>query len=292
MNKILSIAMPCVFLFGLICMSAAQTKSITVTGTVVDSTTGSPVPQAMILLYATSTLNIDTSNLGALKLDTVFSGTDGKFQLQMTTGMQSIILFYGVLKEGYQIKYNLAGILTSTVNLGTIKISEMDMSVKDTLTVSGTVVDSATGLGIGNAYVIMSSGGGFDTIGNTVFTNNDGTFSKQIVISELNGASIVSYIITDPDYQTKLGQNTATGKQLDLGRILMKRTTAAIKPVGLSMAYTQANRMSLYTLNGRLLYDGRILPLDKIAQCRCGEVIMALAYNNLTISVKKILLKQ
>ncbi|MGB7567315.1 MAG: hypothetical protein WBM07_05620 [Chitinivibrionales bacterium] len=294
MKKNLSLTMVCILSAGLFFISAAQTKSITVTGTVVDSTTGSPVPQAMILLFDTSTLNIDLSNLGALKLDTAFSGTDGKFQYQMTVNTLSFILGYGVLKEGYLIKYSASGFFptSTTVNLGTITISKIDTSVKNTLTVSGTVVDSATGNGIGGALVIMSTGGGFDTTGNTVLTNNDGTFSKQVIISELNGASVVSYIITDPDYQTKLGQNTATGKQLDLGRILMERTTAAIKPAGLSMARAQANRMSVYALNGRLLYDGRILPLDKIAQCRCGEVIVALACNNLTISVKKMLLKQ
>jgi hypothetical protein len=137
MNKI--VAMTCVFLTGLICMSAAQTKSITVTGTVVDSTTGAPVPQAMILLFDTSTINIDPSNLGALKLDTVFSGTDGKIQYQMTVSTKSYILGYGVLKQGYHIKYSAAGFLFSTVDLGTIQISKIDTSVKDTLMVSGTV---------------------------------------------------------------------------------------------------------------------------------------------------------
>jgi hypothetical protein len=288
MNKILSVAMTCVLLTGVISLCAAQTKSITVTGTVVDSATGAPVSQAMILLFDTSTINIDPSNLGALKLDTVFSGTDGKFQYQMTISTQSIILGYGVLKQGYQIKYSAAGILFTTVNLGTIRISKLDTSVKDTILVSGTVVDSASGAGVGGALVIMSSGGGIDTVGNSALTNADGTFSKQVIISKLNGASIVSYVITDQNYQPAFGQNTATGKQLDLGTILLKRINNAVRQeVKPGSRRAQANRMSVYALNGRLVYAGRVQPLDKIAQCRSDEVIVEFANDHSTIAARK-----
>jgi hypothetical protein len=294
MNKILSITIACILAGGLFFVPAAQTKTLTITGTIVDSITGSPVPQAMVLLYATSSItSIDTSNLGALNLDTVFTGTNGKFQYQMTTSSQAIVLVYGVLKLDYQIKYNYSLILSTTVTLGAIKISPIDASQKDTLTVSGTVVDSATGNGISGALVIMSSGGGFDTTGNTVLTNNDGAFSKQVIISKLNGASIVTYIVTDQNYQTKLGQNTATGKQLDLGTITLKRTNAAIMPITLlSAARAQANRMSVYAINGRLLYTGRIVSLDKIVQGRTSAVIVKLTNENTSISTKKTVLKQ
>ena len=280
--------MTCIFVAGLFFIPNAQTKSITATGTIVDSTTGLPVPQAMVLLYASSSLSIDTNNLGALKLDTVFSGADGKFQHQMTVSTQAIILVYGVLKTGYQIKYNFSLIFLSTVTLGTIKISKMDTSMKDTIMVNGTVVDSSTTMGIGGALVIMTSGGGFDTTGNTVFTNANGTFSKQVIISKVNGASIVSFIITRQSYQTKLGKNTATGKQLDLGTILLKRIVDAIGTNAVvSMPRASANRMSVYTIGGRLLYAGRILPLEKIAQCGNCAVIVKLTNENTTIGMKK-----
>ena len=139
MKKILPVAMACLFISGLFFMSSALTRSITVTGTIVDSSSKLPVSQAMILLFDTSTINIDPSNLGALKLDTAFSGTDGKIQYQMTVSTKSFILGYGVLKLGYYIKYSAAGFLSTTVDLGTIQISKIDASVKDTLTVSGIV---------------------------------------------------------------------------------------------------------------------------------------------------------
>jgi hypothetical protein len=283
--------MACIFITGMCFIPYAQTKSITATGIVEDSATSAGIPGAMVLLYAASlTDTIDLNNLGSLKFDTAFAGADGKFQHQMTIPAQAFFLFHAVFKLGYMINYDTipAIIFSTTVPVPPIIISKINNSVRDTLTVSGTVADLTTGTGIGGAFVIMTTGGGFDTTGNTVFTSANGTFSKQVVISVLNGASTVSYIITDRNYQTKLGKNTATGKQLDLGTIFLKSTNTAI-----SLAYVAiskpatANRMSVYALNGRLLYTGRVLPLDKIAQCRSSSVIVALINGSVTVGTKK-----
>jgi hypothetical protein len=45
--------------------------------------------------------------------------------------------------------------------------------------------------------------------------------------------------------------------------------------------------MSVYAINGRLLYAGRILPLDKLAQGQAGEVIVKLTKENTIIGMKK-----
>ena len=290
MNKNLSLTLACIFVFGMFFICRAQTtKSITVTGLVTDSLTKDSISGAMVLLYATSDTSLDRNNLGSLKLDTAFTGTNGKFQHQMTIDAQAIFLVYAVFKQGYYIKSPSVPsfIIFSTVTLPPIKISKIDNSVRDTLTVSGIVKDSSTGIGINGARVIMTTGGAFDTIGNTTFTGADGSFSKQVIISKLNGASVVSYIITDQNYQTKLGQNTATGKQLDVGSILLKSTNVAIRPTGINITRAQANRMSVYAINGRLLYAGRILPLDKLAQGQAGEVIVKLTKENTIIGMKK-----
>jgi len=68
------------------------TKSITVTGLVTDSLTKDSISGAMVLLYATSDTSLDRNNLGSLKLDTAFTGTNGKFQHQMTIDAQAIFL--------------------------------------------------------------------------------------------------------------------------------------------------------------------------------------------------------
>jgi hypothetical protein len=291
MTKTLSFALIGIFAAGMFFLSTAQTKSITATGIVEDSATSSGIPGAMVLLYAASlTDTIDPNNLGSLKFDTAFSGADGKFQHKMTIPAQAYFLFHGVFKLGYMINYDTIPtiIFSTTVPVPTIKISKIDNSVRDTLTVSGTVADLTTRTGISGALVIMSTGGGFDTIGNTVLTNNYGTFSKQVIISKLNGASIVSYIITDPNYQTNLGKNTAIGKQLDLGTIVLKRNTSAIRQEsGAFSSAARINRMSVYSLNGRLLYDGSALSLDKIVRNRHGALIVSLQYDNSIVTTKK-----
>jgi len=290
MNKTLSFAFIGIFAAGMFFLSAAQTKSITVTGTIVDSATGSPVSGAMVLLYATSDTSIDINNLGSLKLDTVFSGANGKFQHQMTISSQAYFLVYGVLKDGYFIKYPSypSLILFTTVTLSTIEISKIDTSVKDTLQVTGTVVDSVTGVGIEGAFVIMSTGGGFDTTGNTVLTNSDGTFSKQVIISKVNGVSTVSYIVTDKHYVTALGQNQANGKQLNLGTITLKNKGAAIRPeTKLVSLPSRKIAMSVYSLNGRLLYEGGAQVIETILRNYRGAVIVAIKYDNARVTTIK-----
>jgi hypothetical protein len=145
-------------------------------------------------------------------------------------------------------------------------------------------VDSGTGTGIGGALVAMSSGGGFDTIGNTVYTNSDGTFFKQVTISKLNGASIVAYVITDQGYQTQLGQNQASGSQLDLGTIQLKRNSSAIKPeIGL-FAPVRINKMSIYSLNGRMLYEGSAQAIEAILKNYRGAAIVAIKCDNAQVA--------
>jgi len=46
--------------------------------------------------------------------------------------------------------------------------------------------------------------------------------------------------------------------------------------------------MSVYAINGRLLYAGRILPLDKLAQGQAGEVIVKLTKENTIIGHEEI----
>jgi hypothetical protein len=277
----------CIFVLGLFFLPSAQTMTINVTGMVVDSVSKSPDSGAMILLYADTALGIDTNNLGSLKLDTAYSGKNGKFQHQMIVSSKSILIVYSVLKLGYKIKYNISVIAFSQGNLGTIQISQIDTTQKAVISVTGKVVDSGTGRGFGGALVAMSTGGGFDTIGNTVLTNSDGTFFKQVTISKLNGASIVAYVITDLGYQTQLGQNQASGSQLDLGTIQLKKNGSAIKPEIGSFAPVQINKLNVYSLNGQLLYEGKAQAIGAILRNYRGGVIVAIKYDNARVATIK-----
>ena len=68
---------------------AQVSRTITVTGTVVDSATGQPVAGAKVLLLDTTMLTLDQINsiltsLGNLKFDTTTTGADGKISFQMS----------------------------------------------------------------------------------------------------------------------------------------------------------------------------------------------------------------
>ena len=297
--KILRLSMVGFFVSSLICLAAAQnTRTITVTGTVVDSVTGAPVPGALILLVDTnaSVLSLDLNtlinSLGTWKLDSAFSGDDGSFKCTMGVGTGNLFLIYGVIGRGYEFYYFLTTIppLAATVDLDTIRLKPADASSKDTITVSGTVLDSITNQPIANALVAMSGLGGVDTAGNTVLTNADGTFSKQVIITKLNSSSIVAYIATAVGYTPRVGQGTATNKQLDLDPILLSPTGAAVIPRGKfsSAAPATADRMSVYTLSGKLLYAGPVLPLESIMRKHRGAIIVDLKRNGAIVQRKKV----
>jgi hypothetical protein len=277
-------------ILAMACISSAQnTRTITVTGTVVDSVTGQPVPGALIVLVDTNTLNLDINALGSLHLDSAFSGTDGTFRYSMTVSSGNMLLIFGVIKQGYQFYYNLNAILGNTVNLGTIRLKPADASSKDTITVTGTVVDSVTNQPLANALVAMSGLGGLDTAGNTVLTNASGTFSKQIIITKLNNSSIVAYMVTRIGYTMRVGQRTATSRQLDLGTILLVPTGAAIVPRGsLSFNAKTADRMHVYSLSGKLLYAGPVLPIASVMRKHHGAIIIDLKRNNKIVDRKQV----
>jgi hypothetical protein len=288
-----------VFFVGtLFCAASAQiSRTITVTGTVVDSATGAPVPGALVLLLDTtaSVLSIDLetlmNSLGNWKLDSAFSGADGSFSGSMSVSSGNMLLVYGVLKQGYQFYYFLTTIPpgANSVNIGTIRLKANDASAKDTITVSGKVVDSVTNQPIGGALVAMSGLGGIDTAGNRVLTNTDGTFSKQVIISKLNNSSIVAYVATAVGYTPKVGQGTAANKVLDVGTILLVSAgSAVVQGRGMSFVKKSADRMAVYSLTGKLLYAGPVLPLESVMRKHRGAIIVDLKRNSTVVERKKI----
>jgi len=240
---------------------AAQQDTIFVSGKVVDSITGAPIPNATLLLYATASYNISPNNLGDLKLDTVYSDANGDISHTMSVIQNAFILVYGVIKQDYQIYYSVAGIQLQfniiTVNLGTIKLQKVDVLVKDTIVVSGAILDSSTGMGIDGAQVIMSGLGSFDTTGNTVLTGSDGKFSKQVIAGNAVSDTQLIYLVSKDGYRPMVGQQYISGKTLDLGTILLKRNTqgiiASAAPVRMPRA---AVVTGVYTLKGQLVSVG------------------------------------
>jgi hypothetical protein len=276
------------FVFSLFMVVSAVQRTITISGTVVDSVTGLPVQDAIVLLFDTQSLNIDTSNLSTLPFDTAFTAANGTFSRTITAPQTNLILVYAVTKTGYSLYYSGTALLSTTVNLGTIKIVPNALAPKDTIMVSGKVVDSATGLGISGALVGLS-GGDLDTVGKTAITTSDGTFSRQVIINKVGSLTIVGYIAYNAGYNPALGQKTATGKTVDLGTITLSANTHVRwnrQPVrSLSI---NATGMSVYSLNGRLLYTGPIASPGRIARQSSGTVLVDLRNNGMSVGKKKI----
>lgn len=273
--------------------NAQVPRTITVSGMVQDSATRLPVAGALVLLFDTNTIAIDPSALLNYKLDSTVSGTDGKFSYSMRVATNATLLGYAVAKQGYQTAYSATGILSLTVNLGVIKIAASTGSQRDTVTVSGTVLDSLTNAPIPGALVIMSGMVAIDTSsGNRVLTNADGTFSTQAIISKLNNVTMVGYVVSRVDYIAKTGEKTATGKQLDIGNIrLYKNAMKVLSGSRTSAAGNTVDWMYIYSLNGRLLYEGEpVMPIEKVLTHKSAPVLIVLKHRDRIVEQRKLVL--
>ncbi len=279
-KRIKAFMVPALLILGAVFPVSAAERSIAISGVVVDSATNQPLPQAMIVFYAASAIDssIFTNMLGNFKLDTAFSGADGKYSYSMKISSNALVLIYAVIKPGYQLSYAFSTsiILSSTVVLPTIKLQKSDQSAKDTLTVTGTVVDSATGNPIGNCLIMMSGLGGLDTTGNTAVSGLGGSFSKQVIIGT-SVAGILGYVAVKDLYIPAIGQKSYSGKQVDLGTIKMRKINAAIRTGGRRVFTAPlAETMDVYSVQGRTLYSGRPHELEKAVRPLSGAAVVRL----------------
>jgi hypothetical protein len=227
----------------------------------------------------TATISIDPNNLGNLSYDTVYSNTTGNFSHTFTVSQSANLLIYGILKQDYQIKYSYTLMLSNSVNLGTIKLSKATVMTRDTITVSGIVVDSAAGTGIVGAQLIMSGMGAFDTSGNTALTGSGGAFSKQVIVENAAAGNELVYMASYDGYQPMAGQQQIAGKTLDLGTIKLKKINqGVIFSVGIVRQPLRANSVSFYSLQGKLLYAGNTGSSD--AKYRAGNGIIVAVFKN------------
>jgi hypothetical protein len=277
------------FLLSLAGFSFGLQRNITVSGVVVDSVTGQPVQNAIVLLYDAQTLNIDTSDLSTLDLDTAFTASNGSFSKTITAPSTNLILIYAVVMEGYSLYYSGRGLSSTTIKLDTIKLVPTDLAAKDTITVSGKVVDSATGIGIPDAIVGLS-GGDLDTVGKTAITNANGNFSRQVIINKVGALTIVGYVAYKDGYNPAMGQKTATGKTVDLGNIILSSNTPVLwKAQQQRPLHNIATSMTMYSLNGRKLYTGRVMPLDRAIAHLTSAMLVEFRHNGSIVDRKKVL---
>jgi hypothetical protein len=251
------------FMLSLMGFSFAAQRTVTVSGVVVDSVTGQPVPNAIVLLLDTNITDItqiDSVDINTLKPDTAFTSTDGSFSKTITTAATNLILAYMIVKEGYAIYLTGTIMLSTTINLGTIKLVPTALAPKDTVMVSGKVVDSKTGQGIPDAKVAIS-GADMDTTGKTVTTDANGTFSRQVILTRITSLTIVGYVAYKEGYEPVIGTKPAPGKTVDLGTIVLSSNAPVLcNPKKRMHPQNGLTTMTLYSLNGKRLYSGRVVP--------------------------------
>jgi hypothetical protein len=259
--------MICFGLVSLAAISFGAQRTVTVSGKVTDSVSGQPVADAMVLLFDTSSTNINIERLNDFPLDTIKTDAEGSFSKIIQSPNANMYIIFAVIKQKYSSYLGFTLGLSTVINLGTIAIIPIENAPKDSLTVSGKVVDAANGTGI-NQCLVAFTGADFDTAGKTTITNADGEFSKQIIVCRLTlsplvvslnliNPSLLGYTVYKEGYPPVSNFKQVTEKTVDLGAIVLSQNTS-IRRFNRQTAYTrnQPATLSYYTLNGRLLYSG------------------------------------
>lgn len=272
-------------LFASLLQSAfGQDKEITVTGKVTD-TAGTAIDQAMVILGS----GLVSSG------DTVYTGNDGSFNTKITVNQNAYGIMYRISKTGFNAKtgYGMIDSTSNTVDLGTVVLTK---GISQNITVSGRVVDSATGAPIENALVRLSTTISIvDTIYDSAYTDKDGKFSKEMAPGIWIQPRLL-YLVTKDGYLMKYGTEMIQGTTVDLGDIkLMKDPVSIALPNTLIKSQFTPNSITLYSLKGQLLYTGNELHLHTLLKrgiVNAQPVIAVYKQGNREVYRKSILLKE
>jgi hypothetical protein len=108
---------------GTVALAKGISQKITVTGRVIDSTTGVSIENALVRL---STMQLITDTI----YDSAYTDKDGKFSHEMDPSTWvTPRLLYLVTKDGYQPKYGTANIVGTSVDLGDIRLAKDPVSI-------------------------------------------------------------------------------------------------------------------------------------------------------------------
>jgi hypothetical protein len=276
--------------------ASPTTSSVAVTGQVVDSATGAPIGGAKVLVTALSQtqmimLIFSTDPLGSLfnmnlKLDTAYTGADGTYSKSIKVDSTAYLIGGIAIKPGYQVSFSYMKIDNGAAALPPIRLNSR--IILDTLAVSGTVVDTATGRGIPGALIVMSGPTG-DTVDNWALTDVNGQFTKQVIINNTASFKALVYLVSKQGYQAKVGQGPITAKQVNLGTIKLKMSTQVILSCKQTATGGTANDIRVYSLKGQLLYAGPAVAAESQSRLRHTPVIVEFRANNRSVDRKEII---
>jgi hypothetical protein len=257
MKKVSSVLI-CLFLILLIFSHAGFTKDVTVSGTVKAAATNEPINEASVALFG-GTLDMSTI---PDSIDTVFTGSDGTFEATITVPENANILFYGAHKEGYlaktDIKQYLLTPMPTEIDVGDILLKTID-DAKDTLRVSGTVVDSITQEPLSDVKIRVTSGLIGDITIDSLTSDAQGKFDGKIpYIPGTNPLFKAIFYSAEKDGYIPKGDTAGIpdNEIIDLGTIELVEENIAIKYPIQKFKMQQPTHIAVYSMNGKLIYEG------------------------------------
>jgi hypothetical protein len=241
---VLALAFPSIY--------AQATMVVTVSGKVVDST-GLPVADAMVLTLSDTTFVLNS-------LDSIVTKKDGTFSKQITVPKGTALLGYGVIKPGYQLSYGIGLVLLGSSNFGTT-ILKRGSPGKPTA-VSGRVIDSLSGLPVGDAMVRLTAiSGAAVNPPDSARTSVDGKFSLTMLIDTSSIGPITSrigYSVEKSDYQTKMGSYIIQGVgEIKIGDMPIRTVLSAVRPLQRAAFRPMPASATFYSLRGQELLLNR-----------------------------------
>lgn len=239
-----------------------QDKEVTMTGTVVDSATGDPIP-GVIMALAPGIIP-DTSNI-----DTSLTQSDGKFTKTMLVASNTAFMSYITFKGGYKSKMGNGRVgSNNTVDFGTIELS---VETYRDIVIIGRVLDSASSQPLPAALVLLSNTAFImDSIYDSVVTTDLGTFSHTMQIGTGGIGPLppqVIYTAMKDTYNPAFGNADGNVDTCDLGDILLSKINIPIiyDPTSkITLLNAKPNRVEIYSLKGQLLYSGANLNVNRL----------------------------
>lgn len=256
--------------------------NVYVFGIVIDSLKN-PIPDVSII--------ISRMQGGNQPLDTLTSGTGGKFAQMVVYGQDLMSIRYSASKTGYLTATGMQMVVQDTADLDTIILR--NAAAPDSIYVFGLVLDTAK-KPVGNVQIVISGGMLIGSVLDTLFSANNGTFAQFVKVSQT--FTRVRYIATKNGYlpataMVNVVRDTANCDTITLRPGLVVSIGTIVRPnTGVG-----PDRIALYSLNGRLLYVGPVVNANKALKNTISvsqPLIAHYMFDNTVVYTKKVFLTQ
>lgn len=249
-------------------------KDIIVTGTFVGADDGKPISDVMVFLTDNLSKLVEAgSNLDFSELDTAFSDGDGKIEKDLSIEMTSLPTITCIIfKSGYKPVSKSAIVLSTEVSIGTIKLEKDEFKE---IAITGTVVDDISGDPIEGATVIISNTSTMtEDVFDTLTTDADGKFSDKMDVGvtgiQFGKDEIGHHIVCNITHEGYIAKQDVKEANIDegtakIGDIKISKIDNPIKYTLESQTFKErANSISIFAVNGKLLYSGREININRL----------------------------